>query len=389
MVKKRGGSSTLTNRRVRHQAVSGLYNARRFLRPVFERLVRKKTSANYKRKAFVRTKTRRRENDLLEISQHNDLSMHKLAPFYFAKSMKGNFGAVANVREDFQQTQTFAQGRQAVGTGEKMMNRNHLIGSTNASRNLNAQSAFSYYDLNPNRNRTGGGQYATGAPGDQDFLGIKSCKITFEFLSLSSVAQTIDLYLCTPKFDVDQDPYNSWVDYLTDEGLGVANVSGPTTTTDPNAQTGSDLANNWGNSPEKNYHWNKIWRVVRKVKFVLQPGDQRNYTINVNWNKVVKKATFIDDRKGNFLKGLSLIPMYIVRAGVVGISATGTAGQATEVAHGAPRVGMIQTMEWKFKFPVSPRENVKFIQEDLVVNQDAANVVQIDVEDDPALVKTV
>lgn len=389
MVRTRSSYVNTPSRQLAYVASSLMRRKRKATKP----FVRSKTARKMLfRNKGSRTRTKEiKEKDLLEISTHNDLSMHWLRGVTLKKHMTGKFGTGAKHQEDYQNILVAAQGKQGVGIGEILFSRGKLIGSTNPARNVTTQAALDYYALNPSSGNSGSGLFGSTAVVDNDnaMLGVKSAVYTIEFLSMQSVAQTVDLYFLMPKFDCSQNPYESWKDYLVAERLSSAAVTGNTTIGALNAQFGGVDANNWGQDPFKTRHFGRMWKCIRKASFVLQPGDQRNYKFRVTYNKVAKRGTFIYDRTaGDYMAGWTVVPMYVIRGGVVGLSETGTASAASEVGHAEVRTGTIETVNYDFKFPVSPNRYVKFNEMNLVVNQAATKEVQIDVEDDAVVMQT-
>lgn len=372
-------------------------NARRVIRTVrgigavgrtARRLLWPKKKSYPKRRKTVN----QREKDLLEISTHNDLSMHKLPRFVMKKALKGNFSGMANHQENYQQIFACPQGKQCAGFAEVLFSRGKLIGATAPTVNVRTQAAIDYYQLNPQAGNTGSTKFpsVSGIRNDNAFLGVQSANIKMEFLSMQSVAQTVDLYFLMPKYDCGQDPIESWKDYLAAEALGLPAVTGKTTYADLTPQEGGVNNENWGTDPFKTYHFQRMWKCLKKVSFVLQPGDQRNYEFPISYNKVAKRGTFIHDRiAGDYIAGWSIVPFFIIKGGLVGLSADGLTSVAGEVGHSSTRVGVVATIDYKFKFPVDSPRYVKWNQIDTTQGLTIPEEVQIDVDDEKHLMQEV
>lgn len=335
-------------------------------------------------RSFTKTRSKN-EDDLIEISQHNDMSLHRLA----IKSVPGkhNYGKVSSkvkYRENYQTVQFNDQQEQFPFFLELLWNRRKVIGNTSTNRNSNDQNSFDPFDLNLVAQHSNTNLVPADVSDDdaQRILSIKGCKITFEALSLCTAPLMVSIYFLTPRFDTSENPISTWDNLMSRLSYGLAGVEGPTLISDNNAQFGGEKTANWGVYPEKTRGFLKQWIILGKKTFVLQPGDQRNYQAYLKWNKTFRRQTFLDTRTNEYLKGMTVIPMVIQKAGLAGLIEEG-AGDAVEVAHAAGKAGYSVQYEWDIGFKAAPSLPVQVTEQNIVHSKNKSFVKIIDDTDTP------
>lgn len=360
--------------------------AGRVLKSAWKKWRSRKASSKKKK---IRTRNKN-EDDLIEISQHNDLSIHKLpnmavpgAPLR-AKGPKIS----TRFRHNQQAVVNALQGRQGLRELEFMMNREKIIGTVSGTANLNFLDAVSMWAMNTKTSRDSTILFPGPSPEVENTQSIfvKGCALTLESVNLASVPVHVEIYFLTPKYDTNDNPINAWNTVLNREGYTAPVVTGRANFAS-GVLVGKDAAENWGAKLFGNDGIGRVWTKMGYKHYVLQPGDQRNYKTYVRYNKYIKRSTFLDQRTHTYLKGLTVVPLVIVRGGVVGVTESPEAS-SVEVAHSACKVGFISTFNWSLGFPPNPSLPVTVAEDDLVtafpVNQQKV-VNDVDEPDDVEL----
>lgn len=347
-----------------------------------KKIARKVSTKRARSRTGTRTQT---EDDLIEISQHNDMSLHKLP--VAAVPGKHNYGKVSSkvkFRENYQIVQFNDQQEQLPFFLELMWNRRKVIGNVSTNRNSNDQNSFDPFDLNLVTQHSNTALVPSSAGDDdaQRILCIKGCKVTLEAVSLCTAPLMVTVYYLTPRYDTGENPILTWDNLMNRLSYGLAGVEGPTLISDNNAQFGGEKTANWGVNPEKVRGFKKQWIILGKKTFVLQPGDQRNYASYIKWNKTFRRQTFLDTRTDEYLKGLTVIPMVIQKAGLAGIIESGE-GEAVEVAHAAGKAGYAIQYEWDIGFKASPSMPVQVTEQNIVHSKNKSFVKIINDTDTP------
>lgn len=186
-------------------------------------------------------------------------------------------------------------------------------------------------------------------------LYIGSVTSALSMLSMVTSPQIVDLYYITPKFDTNDEPIALWDQLMTFEVLGQASAVAPTNVGGTTAVAGGASSNQWGENPFRHAGFRKAWRVLRKQTIVLQPGDQRHLKFNIIYNRIFQKSQFLTNRTETYLRNITVIPFFIVRAGLVGIT-TAIGTDAESVSYGKVKVGTVHDVKIHLKtVPVQGR----------------------------------
>jgi len=343
-----------------------------------------------KRRGRSHTKTNNNEENQLEISQHNDLSMHSLRRLDLGG--KGSFVKVdrSYFSEDYQTIHTGAQGIQSSTMLEIVNNRNKMLGLTSSARNQNYTSAFNPWQLNLGATDTTNTFFSASSayPNSGNTIGVNYTEWEFNFLSMETVPQIVELYFSTPVNDISYNPIESWTNSLVTERFGVAPVAGPTAIADPNGQVGGAMENNVGQKPTDCKGFNKLWKTLYKRTFVLQPGDQRNFKGRLYTRRFALRQTIVD-RNREYLRGFTVVPWITIKAGMVGIVATDISDVASEVAFGGTKIGVICKYKHVYGFPKAPMLTPKVQEVDLLYNQTLTKQKMVDDTDELDILKQV
>lgn len=338
----------------------------------------------------TKTKTQRKFQDQnqLEISQHNDLSEKSLGNIQLGprKLPFKSFGGM-KYRNCTQIVFGQQQGYQAVDYTEILLHRDNLVGNTNlstAARTAVPDDIFFFnaktgVDANTVHNNT-----PFPAILKEDKIALRSVLVKQKFLSLSTTAQKVTVYWVTPHYDGAFDPVSDWIQVLTQKSeTQNAPFVSKTSVGPQNFAASTPLIGLPGENPWIHREFRKRWKVLKKSKFILQPGDQRFLNLKIHYNRVFNRNTFVNLRTSPFLKNITVIPFVIVESGLVGLELNEIAStKAAEVAPGPPKIGIYSEYLCDFAGVPMPRiEAARSVVHTVTNIQAPGKMVQIDDED--------
>lgn len=293
------------------------------------------------------------------ITRHNDMTVHKLgtvkvpgAAKLIKNASRGKF-----VYRNMNQVivggfGSIGQGRQAATYPEVLMTRQMLIGDTSVQRADKLRLPDDIFKLNPYSARPVNDIYVNPPPASNvdaaDVVGLRNIVSELGLLSMTTVPQVVEVYWLTPKYDTNDDPNDTWNSALDAYRLGQNASTNAVLPSGLIADSGAASADNWGENPFKYSQFRNMWISLKHQKIVMQPGDQRLISLNVVYNKVFNRKTFEEVRETTFLKGITVVPFLIVRAGLVGIKENEAAPNATEVSYGSPKIGVVHNCQYNF-----------------------------------------
>jgi len=306
---------------------------------------------------------------------HNDLTTAQLGIFKVPRRFhKAKYRTRGTYTDNFQMVLnnpvpkagyvSAAQGRQVIDyanvicPGGWLKGTNDFAVATNRfSRTLLAESLYDFDEAiaaNPAPTGIGVGNpfdnevaKTVGLDRNRFFLKGVSCK--WGFVSMSTVPQLLDFYLICPKnYDHFRNPVDELNQYMLNraEGQvasGTANaLSGATA-----MQAGAAAADNWGFNPFSLPEFRKEYRVIKHIKMTLNPGDQRHFQLYLKYEQMIDKEWFTQDtgRNRDYLRNLTVIPMLVAKAGLVGVQNSTISTESTEVAYGQAKVGLTSTYQ--------------------------------------------
>jgi len=184
--------------------------------------------------------------------------------------------------------------------------------------------------------------------------------VEYGFLSMTTVPQLVDVYLCSPKSDLGNNPLTQLATGTNVEGNGqrIAATAGNTTVID--VQDGSYSAatakgyEDWGKNPFGVAQFRKNYLCKKKFSMTLNPGDQRHYKLRIYYKKYMDRVTYTNFRVLDHIKDLTITPLVVARAGLIGIKKAEDA-EANEVAYGKAKVGITTNMKIKMNACYAPR----------------------------------
>lgn len=332
------------------------------------------------KKTVSRTKTKtqkKKENEQLEISQHNDLSLYKLPAVTLNKKVHKTIGGCTYINQN-QWLVEGTQGTQGVDFPEALMTRQQIIGDTNngiLERIRWADDPFLLI-LGPNADASTIYPGPFPAVNTNDKLYLRKVDTTLELLSMTNVAQHVIIYWLMPKTDTSKNPRQMWEEILASKysTQGPAVIPANVGTLTATAGTSTILLH--GQMPFDHPEFRKAWTYVNKEEIVLQPGDQRKYEMKIQYNTILNRQEFVSNRQGTYMKGVTVVPFIIAKAGLVGIEGSGDMN-TTRVAHGFTKVGVLQTHKIKFGALPATRPNTARTYQGTIVNAATGEKQQI------------
>lgn len=261
-----------------------------------------------------------------------------------------------------------AQGLQNVDYAETVCSRDFLMGNTTTDRFDRLKIADDPFQLNPwSQTPTNSVYTVTAAAGTSrnDMLYIKTVKLTFEILNMTLLPQTIQAYMCSPKYDTNVNPIDYWVGVMSAKNSGQTIATPAVDIADLTAGSGQASTTNPRTNPFVHAEFRKMWTSMCTAKLVLQAGEQINFTLTLDYHKVVSREVLNTARTSQFLKGLSVFPLFLTNSGLAAIS-SGPGVEASEVGYGEVKVGIISNQVYTFgALPIS-RKSFNRVNPDLV-----------------------
>lgn len=292
------------------------------------------------------------------------MSIRKVTDIYLGRKMKMKTLANFQYAHNTQTVISGVTGEQMVDTSEVVFTRDVLLGNTDSSRSVTTKIDVDLYRLNPFWSNPAplGGIYAPGTGiAAQDKIYCRYVDVTYRIVSMKATPQEIRLFLFTPKFDCDTTPIQDWNTILTDKGLGqvaqtVASNMGTATATG-----GTPTRVNPGQTPIQHAEFRRRWTQLKDVKMLLQSGEQINFRFRIYFNRVISRES-ITARDSQYLKNLTIYPMWTAMSGLIGIRAT-TSSEAAEVTFGSTKIGIVTNHQYKFgALPVSRLSTARVYQ---------------------------
>lgn len=295
-----------------------------------------------KSRVFTKTNTYKGD-DQIEISQHNDMSMKNIGVYRFKGGHYKKTEGTYLYRDIVPWVISSVAGKQAVDFPEVIFTQYQITGSTSTNFAERYRLPDDLFLLNPNANPTPSTAIYPGPPTavlSNDYMYIKHVKVATRFLSMETIPQKVTVYWVTPKYDSDQNPITQWESIVTSKNISQGSAGARSVVTTTTALGGAESINTLGSSPWQHIEFRKNWGLVKKQKFVLQPGDQRNITFKVVYNKAINRNTFVNLRNNVFLAGYTVFPIVVIEGGLIGIGSD-VASTASEVTTGPTKVGLL------------------------------------------------
>lgn len=377
--------------RPRNTITGTLYNIGKRAAPYAAKYAVKKASdyAYKKAKKFIR-KVRYRKHTVRssmkpDRSTHNDLTLRKLPNVKVGKFHKAKLTSTMKYQENYNKVIRQFQGGQAVDVLEVIGNRFKLYGVTDTARNQYLKSQISQWDLSTQRSVQ---DLSTGAALNSKMrkLFYSHVNATYEFVNFQSVPIKIIMHLLTPVHDCEEDPYQVWDRQGDNSAAGAAAIS-EATTLGGSATPGMTSPQVIQTSPGQSREFRKMWKTLIRKEFVIQPGDQINYTHIINIKKVYSRES-LDSRTSSYLRGFTVIPMIVAQAGLVGLTPV-ESEDATQVGYAFVNYGVMVTYKHCFRALATENLNTLIVGQEATIQQEEARQFHINDNDDAQIVKDV
>jgi len=311
-------------------------------------------------------------------SQHNDWAKRPLGRIVISNKTVPKTVGKFFFEHSYGRVLEGAQGVQLVNTGNYMLTKTQLGGTTTGSlSNFVTSWATDPFQLNPYSTAPNNAIY-TGVPAAvvaDDKLCIKSIKHILRIVSLCTVPQRVKVLYFLCKKDGDATPSTIWSEAISASAyLQASQASGPTNSGSSAFTAGYTSSNVVGEVPHKWPTFRKFWKLVHSDQFMLQGGDQMSVPVNIEVNKVITKQMLSSMTTSDvYISGLSIIPMIIVDAGLTGISSSVTT-DANTCAPGYARIGVLATEKYTFgAMPVNrftiERNELGYVRQDVTVGE--------------------
>jgi len=322
-------------------------------------IIKKKVAGKQKAKAKNGSKTmltKKKKAASTTMSVHNDLSVRNLGTVKVGKQGYYRSLGTYSYRNTNQWLMTATQGLSCIDYPEIIGTRDHFVGNVSNVRNARGLVPDDLFALNPYvKMPTTSPIFPLATPTipDTDKLWLKSAKTKMSLLSMTTVAQIVQVYWCTPVTDTNANPIDCYYAAVADEASGQnaqvkANDLGDTT-----AGEGWEEPDHWGAKLFSKKAILKTWRCLKTKTVILQPGDQMHLALNIQFNTMLERSSMLSMRSNSFLKGITVFPVLITSAGMVAVTADGV---APEVAYAGPKVGVIHDYTYTFAaVPVNQR----------------------------------
>jgi len=303
------------------------------------------------------------------LKAHNDLSIQNLGTIRVVKKRmkkpsKVNFSYIST--SDFvlnggvggMSVNGTTQGRQAVDFTEVLVTKNWPAATVSTSRWERLMLASDIYKFADDYtySYTGySGEIARTFANNNMYL--NNIVLQLGILSMTTVPQIVDIYFLTPKHDTADSPITTLTTAKQLEGDGMTGLTtanyaetvGETTVLD-----GRTSMFDWGQNPFLVENFRKSWKSLKKVSLTLNPGDQHHLRFNFSYGTYLRQEYFNEFRDGTYLKGLTVVPFFVARAGLVGIRHVENS-ESEEVAYGKAKVGISSNMTIHLKAVPNPR----------------------------------
>lgn len=277
------------------------------------------------------------------------MTVRKVTDVYMGRKMKMKTIANFQYAHNTQVVLSGVTGEQLVDTNELVFTRDVLLGNTDNSRSVTTKIDVDLYKLNPYwSNPTPiGGIYAPGSGvAQQDKIYCRYVDVTYRVVSMKATPQEVRLLLFTPKYDSDTTPIQDWNTILTDKGLGQSAQTIASNMGTATATGGTATRVNPGQTPMQHAEFRRRWTQLKDVKMLLQSGEQINFRFRIYFNRLISRES-ITSRDSQYLKNLTVYPMWMAVSGLVGIRAS-AASEAAEVTFGSTKFGVVTNHQYKF-----------------------------------------
>jgi len=251
-------------------------------------------------------------------------------------------------------TETFASqyesnvGQQGVVTSKMHAVTSAFRATSNPSENSATVSNQNFFDINPNKQTTGGGSIPVHNPDNinattNDEVHISKVHHRLSVTSLSNVAATIIMLLCMCKKDTALSPNDAWVEGNRSKQGGQAGVAQQPTTGAGTFVAGYPDYDQYGQDPRTDETFKTYYKVIHAREFVLSAGNTVYFDFVRHLNKTVKDSVMSSKSASGYCGGLTYCPMFITRAAPVLAYRTVETASSARMNYASYRVGFMHT----------------------------------------------
>lgn len=339
-------------------------------------------------RSYTKTTTKT-ETDTVNLSSHNDMSLHRfyLKPIGTRKiRSKGAFKYI----EQKQGITSVNAGLQLVDDLQFLMTKQQLTGNTSSSRFVDTEWSTNPFELNPFVTVPSSTLYPGPIPGvvAGDSIAIDSCNYRLDLLNMENIPIEVEIFWFVSKDNHNYSPLNWWLSCIQEERLNQPIAAAVSTSTILTNTAGYRTIDSVGNHPYHYRSFKKMWRQIGHYKVILQSGHQHSMVSKLGIHKVLRKNVLDSLPDVSFVKGITVVPMVIAHAGIIGYAPGLAASSSVEVVNGPVKLGYKQEVEYKFNALPIQRLHTTRIFEGLVEptgdfttriidDEDELNTVQI------------
>lgn len=251
---------------------------------------------------------------------HNGLRIHRSAiwvnPSKPAYKKLGTF-------EFLNQNGAYISGEEGMQTASTLMGlacNQAVVQATNSSLYNGFTTAL--FDLDPYQKTTGSGVLSPGVVPGSNRIMISTIDMDIQLANSSTAAQALELIFLKFKQDstVTVDPFNwYWTNSLARKAYGQSAAAQPNDTTS-GAGVGYLTAESFGLSPFYEAEFNKMFRVLKRKSFVVDPGQTIKEIVKLHVNRIFRKDYSVQaNQEGKYFTKGDIIVGLIVRGAPIAI----------------------------------------------------------------------
>lgn len=301
----------------------------------------------YKVKKLVSKLTRKkpmskkRKSTSLRLVSHADMSLHKFRLPGKKATYKPHKDGRISYTDTYQKNVKGNPGVQTYYMGKCVHTLNQLGAANNTTENDEITNSTNIFSLLVNRATTGGGVITATTSPTTEAVYASYQRSMMSLTNFENVAVHCEIYWCLPRKDTVKNPIQEW------ENNDLNLALGQTVNSQPGTAAAVPLAGRptpafYGQDPTHNLYWNKYWKVLKKKEFILQAGN----TLRMEYTRPIHQNIRKPDLEGlltGFLKGLTLVPIFIFKGSPVNSYVTTEGIAASLVNYSSISVGIMQS----------------------------------------------
>ena len=227
--------------------------------------------------------------------------------------------------------------------------------TTTGTRNPQLTLGYPLFIMNPNTRNTGSTIILPSAPESRS-INVESINQKLTIWNSTSGSATIHILWCAPVLDTGVSPTTWWNNCITNQRMGVpihTYMNTPGATVPQNLPKPGSLAdyNDYGIYPSTTLNFNKMWKIAKAHKCILEGGDSRTINLRYIVNKCYDLQTLLQQSASGiqYMRGSTLVPMIIAKGGI----AYNTGGSGSCV-WAATQVGVMIQESYVLSTPKGP-----------------------------------